>query len=239
MPRPPISTENPWVPPRDRTPPPMDHLPGHKESAFTVEMGELILERIAAGETVKQVTADPAMPAYATVYRWTHVIPEFGEAWVRLRARICADRIWLDQQRAVAKAWMAAHRGKLAGKPEEPWKTGKASTYTPAWGAAVCAAIAEGASLSEVVRTSGMPGSKAVYNWLRRFPEFRLAYVEACGCREFLLHEMAIEVATTRGWVDLAGAKREVAKLDERVGRTAPKKYRALPPEDVALKVGG
>ena len=56
--------------------------------------------------------------------------------------------------------------------------------------------------------------------WLRRFPEFRLAYVQACYWREFMLGEEAIEVAMARGRVDLAGAKREVAKLDERIGLT-------------------
>jgi len=233
----PYSAANPWVPPRERTPPAMDHAPGFKDSAYTPEMGALILERIAEGETVKQITADPRMPSYATVYRWTHVIEEFGEAWLRLRRELCAERIWHDQQRAVARAWMREHARKLAGKPLRNGVSGRKSSYTREWGAAVCAAIRDGASLSEVVASPGMPSFKAVYAWLRRFPEFRLAYVEACGCREFLLHEMAIEVAGTRGRVDLAGAKREVARLDERVGRTAPKKYRTLPSRDPALRL--
>jgi hypothetical protein len=61
--------------------------------------------------------------------------------------------------------------------------------------------------------------------------------VEACAGREFLLHEMGIDVANKRGWIDFAGARREVARLDERAGRTRPKKYRALPPEDEAWRL--
>jgi len=104
-------------------------------------------------------------------------------------------------------------------------------------------------SLSEVVATPGMPSFRAVYRWLRQFPEFPLGNVEACAGRKFLLHEMGIDVANKRGWIDFAGPRREVARLDERAGprrevarlderagRTRPKKYRALPPEDVALR---
>jgi hypothetical protein len=233
----PNSPSNPWIPWRDRPPPPMDHAAGWKASAYTPAMGRLVLDRIAAGETVKQVTADPRMPSYATVYRWTHVIPEFGEAWRSLRQRLCADRIWVDQEKARARVWMRAHRRKLAGKPARDWVAGRRISYTAERGAAVCSAIEQGASLSEVVARPGTPSFKAIYRWLKTFPAFRLAYVEACACREFLLNDMAYDVARNSNPFDLGPAKAEVAKLDGRVGRTAPKKYRALPPEDEAWRV--
>jgi transposase-like protein len=239
MSEPPISPSNPWIPPRERAPPAMDHAAGFKESAYTPEMGALILARIGEGETVKQVTADPRMPSYATVYRWTHVIPEFGEAWRALRRRLCADRIWVDQQRAVAKVWMRAHARRLAGKPARDRVSGARSSYTPERAQAVCEAIEGGASLSEVVARPGMPSFKAVYGWMRRFPTFRLAYVEACCCREFLLHETAIDVAQSSNPMSYAAAKRQVAALHGKAGRTAPKKYRALPPEDAAWRLAG
>src|SRR6478609_3017726 len=66
--------------PRDWPIPPMDKEAGWKETAFTWPMGQLILARIWAGETMTAITADPRMPAYCTVFRWMQVVPEFGEA---------------------------------------------------------------------------------------------------------------------------------------------------------------
>ena len=69
----------------------MDHAPGWKASAFSWDMGRLILARVAAGETVKAITADPRMPSYCTVYRWTKMIPAFGDKWWALRERMAGD----------------------------------------------------------------------------------------------------------------------------------------------------
>lgn len=234
----PPSPENPWVPPRLRQPPPMDHAPGAKESAYTPEMGQLILDRLAAGETVKAITADPRMPCYATVYRWTRVIEDFGEAWRAVRMRLCADAIWADQERARARAWMRAHARRLAGKPARDWRSGTRSSYTPQMAEAVCAAVREGASLSDVVRTPGMPSFKAIYRWLKIFPAFRAQYVDACAYRDGWLDFQAVMIAEESTPLTFRADKRRVAALDGRAGRMRPKKYRALPPEDPARRLG-
>jgi hypothetical protein len=217
----------------------MDHGAGAKDSAYTPQMGALILARIEAGETVKQITADPRMPSYATVYRWTHVIEEFGEAWRELRQRLGADAIWADRQRAVAIAWRRPHERRLAGKPPRDWVCGRRSTYTPQMAGEICWRIGEGASLSEVVARPGMPSFKAIYRWLKRFPEFRAAYVEACAVREMLLEDLAVDASLRWGPVSLAVAKAKVAALRGKAGRTRPKKYRALPPEEAAAFLAG
>lgn len=215
------SPENPWIPWREREPPAMDHEPGWKESAFTEEMGRLILERIAAGETVKQITADPRMPCYATVYRWTHVIPEFGAAWRELRARMAADAVWLDGEKAKARAWVRAHRRRLAGKPPRDWKSGKRSTYSPEAAEAVCDALMMGASLSEVVATPGMPSFKAIYRWLRNEPAFRREYAKACELRDDLIADEIYDRCIRLGYAARPGVER----LTGRRGRIAPRKY--------------
>lgn len=215
------SPQNPWIPWREREPPPMDHAPGAKESAFSEEMGRLILERIAAGETVKEITADPRMPCYATVYRWTHVIPEFGAAWRELRARMAADAVWVDRQKATARAWVWAHRRRLAGKPPRDWKSGRPSTYSPERAEAVCVALMLGASLSDVVARPGMPSAKAIYRWLRNEPAFRREYAKVCALREDLIDDQIRDLCVRQGYA----ARAAVEHLAGRRGRIAPRKY--------------
>ncbi|HEX3700224.1 MAG TPA: hypothetical protein VHV27_06070 [Phenylobacterium sp.] len=211
MPKP----ETPWVHPRDREPPPMDHQAGWKESAFTWEMGELVLARIAAGETVRQLTADPRMPSYATVYRWTHMIAEFGEAYRAVRLERCVEAQLMDALTPRAPSRRA-------------WYAGPPSTYTPAKARTICAAIKKGASLSEVLRRPGMPSSKAIYVWMKRRPAFKARYVEACDWRDSWLQfqgELIAEDSTLQSFrIDRA----RVARLEEKRGRTRPKKYRVM-----------
>ena len=220
------SPERPWKPPAEREPPAMDHEPGWKESAYRPEMGRLILARLEAGETLKQVTADPRMPSYATVYRWTHVHEDFGEAWRMLRDMQAADRRWRLREGAKARAWRYAHERKLAGKPPRAWKSGKRSTYTACMAMRVCFALEQGASLSEVVKRPGMPSSKAIYRWLRNEPWFRDQYARACDLREFIARETVIDIALEADVGTFRRAKREVAAIDGRIGRMRPRTYR-------------
>jgi len=212
-------------PARELEPPPMDHEAGWKESAFTPEMGALILARIAEGETVRQITADPRMPAYATVYRWTHVVPEFGDAWRALRARMAARRRALDWVRAEEAVQLRAVLREIAGKPPRDWVAGKKSTYTPEWGEAVCQAIAAGAALSEVTARPDMPSAKAVYRWMRRFPAFREAYAAACDWREEMLRDQIWDLASRAEPFGLAIVRPQAERMLGRIGRTRPRKY--------------
>jgi len=204
----------------------MDHEAGHKESAFTWEMGSLILDRMAARETMKAITADPRMPAYCTVFHWVKVHPEFGDAYRAVRAAVAAVA------REEAKALRAAHvRARdatriAAGKRVRHWVAGARSTYTPQMAEAICEAIKAGASLSEIVATPGMPSSKAIYGWLRRRPEFETAYMAACDWRAGWLAFQIEAVAETATPFTLAQAKARVAGLEGRIGRLTPKLYR-------------
>ena len=211
---------------RHRDIPPMDHEAGDKESAFTWAMGRLILERMAARETMKAITADPRMPAYCTVFRWVKVHPEFGEAYRAVRAAVAAVA------REEAKALRAAHaRARdatriAAGKAVRHWVAGARSTYSPEIAEAICDAIKGGASLSEIVATPAMPSFKAIYGWIKRRPEFEAAFIEACDWRagwlEFQI-ELVVEQTTP---FTLARAKAQVAALEGRIGRLTPKLYR-------------
>ena len=217
----------PFFPPRDWPIPPMDHGSGGKDTAFTWAMGDLILRRMGYRETMRQITADPRMPAYCTVFRWVKVVPEFGEAYRRLRGLLAqAQQAEAAQLRAV-KAEARDGARLAAGKRVRHWVSGPRSSYTPVWGETVCEAIADGASLSEVVGWPGMPSSKAVYAWMRRFPEFKAAYVKACEWRAAGLEAQIEQVADMSTPWTLAADRAEVAMLEGRIGRLTPKIYRA------------
>ena len=52
---------------------------------FTPAAAEEICERIAAGESVRAITADDHMPAERTVYRWLAARAEFCQQYARAR----------------------------------------------------------------------------------------------------------------------------------------------------------
>ena len=192
----------------------MDKQPGWKPSAFSWAMGRLILQRMADGETMKAITADPRMPAYCTVYRWVKMVPEFGDAYRQVRTRL-------------AQVKLEERDGAQALKPRR--KSGRRSTYEVEWGAAVCEEIENGASLSEVVRMRGMPSFKAIYRWLRNEPAFRADFVHACGARAFLLRETIRDVALCATSETTAQDRAEIAELEARIGRLTPRLYREPP----------
>ncbi|WP_200957648.1 hypothetical protein, partial [Phenylobacterium sp. Root700] len=63
----------------------MDHTGGAKASQYRREIGKVICARIDAGETIRSIAADPAMPSYATIFRWTKVSPEFAAMYGPVR----------------------------------------------------------------------------------------------------------------------------------------------------------
>ena len=210
--------------------PPMDHGAGHKDTAFTWAMGDLILLRMGRRETMKAITADPRMPAYCTVFRWVKMIPEFGDAYRDMRLIISKLARWeaVERRALIAEAHAAAR--VAAGKRVRHWVAGSRSTYTPRMAWAVCDAISDGASLSEVVRTPGMPSFKAIHGWMKRQPAFQAMYVEACRQRAVGFEidvERIVDLAMTGA--RLSDLNRAIAEVEGRAGRLTPKLYRPTP----------
>jgi len=188
-------------------------------------MGKLILARIQEGETVKEIAASEGMPSYATIYRWTHVIPEFGRDWRALRALMARQAVAAMDERAKGQVVWRAQMRKLEGRPPRDWVSRRTS-YTLEKGDEVCFAIVEGAALSEVVRRPGMPSAKVVYTWLRTQPEFRRQYRLACEVRADLFRDMALETVGVCTEATVRDAKRRLRELEGRIGRMAPRKWR-------------
>jgi hypothetical protein len=224
----------PLTPARSWPIPPMDHASGHKESAFTWAMGHLILQRMADRETMKAITADPAMPAYCTVFQWVKVVPAFGEAYRQVRLALSGIIQQEREAEQAAKVRAKAAARIAAGKRPRDWVSGPKSTYTDEVARAFCEAIEDGAAASAVVGRPGMPTAKMVATWLKRFPQFRAMYVEACRRREAGLwfeRDMVVDRAIDLGLAfDIAQGNAEIAAIEGRIGRLTPKLYRSPDP---------
>jgi hypothetical protein len=112
----PDDDDAPWVPPRERAVPSMDHAGGWKPSQYRRRIGEVICARIEAGETVKQVAADPAMPAYCTIFQWRKMNPDFAAMYDAMRARLAQGRIEAADLAARSKVYWRIHKARVDGR---------------------------------------------------------------------------------------------------------------------------
>lgn len=227
------SPDDPWLPPHERPVPAFDHSPGDNTSRFQPEIGEAICARVAAGETIGSICADPRMPCRATLYRWLKVDEDFAEAYGRVRDARCADAIDTARLKRQATVWRRAHERRLAGKPPRDWVSGQKSRYTPEAARAFCLAIATGRTLAEATAQPGMPSVKQVYTWLKRFPGFRADYVQARQAQQVILDLEAERFEYVASLLPNARieAQAEARRLRGRAGRLTAKIWRALPEE--------
>jgi len=58
---------------------------GGRPTKFNDQLAGKILGRIAVGESVRSICADPAMPSADTIYRWIGEKPEFSERYARAK----------------------------------------------------------------------------------------------------------------------------------------------------------
>lgn len=219
----PPSSALPWVPPRQRAVPQMDHTGGWKASQYRREIGEVICARIDAGETIRSIAADPAMPSYATIFHWTKVNPEFAAMYKAVRRHLREGKVQNRRLKHVSDAWRVPHEIKLGLRRH--WVSGQKSTYERAWAARFCERVAAGETIMEITADPNMPSVKAVYTWLKRHEEFLDMYLEAKadqrGWLEFMIEMIVMETTPATLKQDQA----EVARLEGRIGRLTPKTY--------------
>jgi hypothetical protein len=211
------------MPPASDAPPApsMDHTGGWKDSQYTPEMGWVILQRIAAGETVKQIAADPAMPSYATIFHWRRVHEDFAYQWEAVRMSLAYLRVEAVKATARAKAVL----------PPGAWRRGRKSSFTVERGEAVCALLRQGEAMSAINARPEMPSARVVYRWLKTEPVFRRMVAEArsegLDWLDFLRREAAF-AGMKAALSDLhacPGHRAQVEYLDGRIGRLTPKVY--------------
>jgi hypothetical protein len=162
----------------------------------------------------------------------------------RIEAGATVKRVAADLA-ARSKVYWRIHKARVDGRRPRDWVHGPKSTYRRDWAEAYCERLILGESGMSVSADPAMPSAKAVYRWLKRFPEFREMYVEARAIQRVGL-EIRREEARLRGGLDMPHnlarglgitldktARRRAAWLDGRIGRLGPKTWKAVPPEPV------
>ena len=157
----------------------------------------VLLERIAAGETLLAICREAEMPGRSSVADWARGRPAFG-------ARLAAARI----------------AGRSNGR-------GRASTYRPPVGALICQRLAEGMSLAQACDLPGLPGAPAVYRWLERHPDFARAYAQARLVQAHRRFDQVWEIAESVTPETVAAARVKIAAATWQAAKLAPKRYGA------------
>lgn len=132
---------------------------------FTADVAREICERVAAGESLKAICADPDMPSDRTVARWAREHPVFGAAY---------------------------HRAKAFARPEG---LGPTSTYCEATAHEICSRLAEGESLTAIADDPAMPAFFTILHWQRRSAEFAEAVALARQAQAERLADLGWEMA--------------------------------------------
>jgi hypothetical protein len=214
------------APDPDAKPPWMDHtIGGGQYSQYTPQMAAIILARIEAGQTVRQVAADPDMPSYRTIYDWVEAEPDFGEAWTEMRRERAHARREAIIRREPAAREAEARRALAEGrKPRR--KTGRKSTWTRERGEAFCALIDQGLSTRAACARPGMPDPPMVHRWLRNHPQFRECFVRAVRFRELRLADEVWDLALQATPANVSTLKPRVKRMQARVSAMRPAVWR-------------
>jgi hypothetical protein len=69
------------------------------------------------------------------------------------------------------------------------------SDFTPEMGDRICAEIADGKSMRSICKEDWAPSRRVIFNWLRRYPEFKQNYDVACAERTESYVEELIEIS--------------------------------------------
>lgn len=86
-------------------------MPGGRPTDYCSELADTICERIADGQSVREICRDPDMPAMSAVFRWIATHEEFKEQYVLAReaqAQFLAEEI-LDIADDGTNDWMERH----------------------------------------------------------------------------------------------------------------------------------
>lgn len=164
-----------------------------------------VLARTAAGESLRAIGADPAMPTSRTVCRWAKAKPAFA-------ARMMAARA-------------------AAGTPLRP---GGRSAYCPETAQAILARMWAGEALTAICRDPAMPVCATVYAWRDGEPEFARAFAVAFEIRAEGMFEQGWEIAQGVTPRTARAVEVQLRQLRWQVGRMAPKKYGPLKAADPA-----
>jgi hypothetical protein len=118
-----------------------------RRSSFDEARAKVVIARLAAGETLRQVVADPAMPSRRTLAHWRACQASFAEA--------------LHQVKGLrAEAWRFRNQGR--------WRV-----FDPALADRILARVVQGGALPKVLASDpALPSPKVLARWRRENREF-------------------------------------------------------------------
>lgn len=70
---------------------------------YNSEIAQLVLDRIANGESVREICTDDAMPSREAVREWRHKYPDFNKGYLEAK-RICAEEYFDDIEYLIKSA---------------------------------------------------------------------------------------------------------------------------------------
>jgi hypothetical protein len=102
---------------------------------------------------------------------------------------------------------------------------GRVTDYTAELGGTICDAIAEGHSLTSILKNDGMPSMGTVMRWLQKFKEFRELYIAARNFQQETLCDELRDIADNENANEPWRAFLRVSTRKFLIGRLRSKKY--------------
>jgi hypothetical protein len=178
-------------------------------------MAQAVCARLAAGETLTAVCADPAMPSKPTLAKWAVQRPAFAAALAEARtaARGRAERAVSSRLRK--RLARLAARGRADPGPPSAYSDGVAET--------ICRRIAHGEALSDICRDPELPSHVTVNAWMRREPAFAYMIGLAREQQAQLKLDLAWMIARDATPATLGVARLQIQTLRWQAARLAPR----------------
>ena len=185
---------------------------------FTPERARALCDRIAAGETLKDICAEPGMPGQPTIYKWLRREPQFAEDYYVARR--------------AALRWEARHKAAYAKPPRPKLKAGRPTKCTPEVIDEICERLGAGESLTDICDDAHMPSMVSVHNWLRNDQAFRARYVDARRAQADRAFDEVREVARAATPATVAVARLNCDVIRWQAARLWPRRYGYYAGED-------
>ena len=208
--------------------PPFGRPDRRPQVRYSPELGKLICEKIAGGQSEASLGREPGMPSVQAIYKWRDREPGFGEAYEAARAQARRDRRAQDRAEDEDRRWRRALR------PRQEGRLGRVSIYTDELGGTILRRIAGGETVLSIGADAEMPCAATIYHWVRADDGFHDAYLRAKAVAADIFADAMLEIALESTETTARADALRIKTLRWTAAMLAPKKYgarRAIAPE--------
>ncbi len=202
------------------------------QSRYTQAVGDEIVRRLEAGETLAAISRDPAMPAPVTVHKWAALNPGFGAA------KAMAQQTALKSRRAAAARKLRKSLTRLAEEGRAPGA--RPVGYSEELAETICRRIAHGEPLIDICRDPDMPSHVTVNAWMRRDRSFEYMVGLAREHQAQVNADLIIKIAAAATPATVGVARLQIQALRWQAAKLAPQRFSdkaGLPPRHVIEKI--